>query len=98
MTSINGLPSSSIHGTQKSSQLRRKKKTTSSVSDVSSSAIVKKNAIDVKNMAKAEDSAQAIHYDLPEGRSRKALQEYMGVLHQAKREELAQMLGVDLYI
>ncbi len=98
MTSINGLPSAPIRGTQKSSQARRKKKATSSVSEGTSSSIAPKNAIDVKNMAQAEDSAQALHYDLPEGRSRKALREYMGVLHHAKREELAQMLGVDLYI
>ncbi|NCO47198.1 MAG: chromosome partitioning protein ParA, partial [Vibrio sp.] len=35
---------------------------------------------------------------LPEGRSRKAMEEYMDVMNQAKKEELAQLLGVDIYI
>ncbi|EEY44479.1 hypothetical protein VMA_002545 [Vibrio mimicus VM223] len=39
-----------------------------------------------------------MQYDLPEGRARKAMEEYLDVMNQARKEELAQLLGVDIYI
>ncbi|MFA0423475.1 chromosome partitioning protein ParA, partial [Vibrio sp. 10N.222.54.A1] len=32
------------------------------------------------------------------GRGRKAMEEYMDVMNQAKKEELAKLIGVDIYI
>jgi hypothetical protein len=49
-------------------------------------------------MSEAEYQQAKVQYDLPEGRSRKALDEYMKVMNNARREELAQMLGVDIFI
>ncbi|MEI8634280.1 chromosome segregation ATPase [Vibrio sp. PP-XX7] len=46
----------------------------------------------------AENFQSNLQYDLPEGRSRKALEQYFGVMNQARREELARLLGVDIYI
>ncbi|PSU32472.1 hypothetical protein [Photobacterium lutimaris] len=39
-----------------------------------------------------------IQYDQPEGRNRQALESYMGVMHQHKRDELSMLVGVDVYV
>jgi hypothetical protein len=52
----------------------------------------------IRHMSEAEYQQAKVQYDLPEGRSRKALDEYMKVMNNARREELAQMLGVDIFI
>ncbi|MDW2167201.1 chromosome partitioning protein ParA, partial [Vibrio sp. 2099] len=39
-----------------------------------------------------------VQYDLPEGNARKAMEQYMDVMNRAKKEELAQLLGVDIYV
>ncbi|MGF1763778.1 chromosome partitioning protein ParA [Aliivibrio kagoshimensis] len=45
-----------------------------------------------------KEHAQAhIQYDLPEGKSRQALEQYMNVFHQEKRDELSRLMGVDIY-
>lgn len=49
--------------------------------------------------AKESDIEKArLQYDLPEGHSRKAMEAYINMLNQSKKEELAQLAGVDLYI
>ena len=37
-----------------------------------------------------------VQYDLPEGRGRRAMEEYMDVMNQAKKEELAKLIGVGI--
>ncbi|AJR07954.1 hypothetical protein C9J03_14565 [Photobacterium gaetbulicola] len=39
-----------------------------------------------------------IHYDQPEGKNRQALESYLGVMHQQKRDELSMLVGVDVYV
>ncbi|MCQ1056546.1 hypothetical protein ACQKPX_07700 [Photobacterium sp. DNB23_23_1] len=39
-----------------------------------------------------------IQYDQPEGKNRQALESYMGVMHQQKRDELSMLVGVDVYV
>ncbi|GAK87694.1 UPF0325 protein YaeH [Vibrio ponticus] len=52
----------------------------------------------IRHVQESDIHKAQIQYDLPEGRSRKAMEEYMRVMNQAKRDELIQMLGVDIYI
>lgn len=52
----------------------------------------------IRNPELAGQAHQHIQYDLPDGRGRNALASYMDVLHQAKREELAALVGVDVYV
>ncbi|ADT87603.1 chromosome segregation ATPase [Vibrio furnissii CIP 102972] len=52
----------------------------------------------IRHVDPADINRAQLQYDLPEGRSRKALEEYMDVMNRARKEELAQMLGVDIYI
>jgi hypothetical protein len=64
----------------------------------SKNAVASAVALSVKAMKNADYQQSQVQYDLPEGRSRKALQEYFNVMSHDKREELSQMLGVDMYV
>ena len=103
MVSIQGLPPSRIPGTGKSSKAskaNKKQKAQAHTSSESYEPTPVANAV-ARSIHSAEESArfrENLQYDLPEGRARKALEEYFGVMNQARREELAQMLGVDIYI
>jgi hypothetical protein len=52
----------------------------------------------IRHADEADIERARVQYDLPEGHSRKAMQEYMHVFNQARRDELSQLVGVDLYI
>ncbi len=100
MVSINGLPAS-IPGSSKTNRVSKKNEVRKSQQkqDVGQpSKVANAVAHTIRNVQQADIEKAQIHYDLPEGRSRKALEEYMRVMNQAKRDELIQMLGVDIYI
>ncbi|KGY11975.1 chromosome partitioning protein ParA [Vibrio tubiashii] len=100
MVSINGLPPS-LPGPNKANKANKKSevKKSEDKSPVSQPTKVA-NAVahSIRHVSESEIHRAQVQYDLPEGRSRKAMEEYMDVMHQAKREELSQMLGVDIYI
>lgn len=100
MVSINGLPPS-LPGPNKANKANKKGevKKSEDKSPVSQPTKVA-NAVahSIRHVSESEIHRAQVQYDLPEGRSRKAMEEYMDVMHQAKREELSQMLGVDIYI
>ena len=52
----------------------------------------------IRHADEAEIERARVQYDLPEGYSRKAMQEYMDIFNRARKEELAQLIGVDIYI
>ncbi|WP_038178477.1 hypothetical protein [Vibrio rhizosphaerae] len=102
MVSIQGLPPSRIPGTGKSSKATKAKRQ-NDTSDAASGTYEPTpvaNAVthSMRSMQETERFQDNLQYDLPEGRARKALEAYFGVMTQARREELAQMLGVDIYI
>ncbi|MDW6003611.1 chromosome partitioning protein ParA [Vibrio mangrovi] len=102
MVSIQGLPPSRIPGTGKSSKTSKAKRQNAQ-SEASSGTyeptpVANAVAHSMRSVKDAERFQENLQYDLPEGRARKALEEYFGVMNQARREELAQMLGVDIYI
>lgn len=52
----------------------------------------------IRRADEAEIERARVQYDLPEGHSRRAMQEYMDIFNRARKEELAQLVGVDIYI
>ncbi|MFC3023404.1 chromosome partitioning protein ParA [Vibrio zhugei] len=99
MVTINGLPSS-IPGPNRTSKSKKNEVRQSHNPDKAAQTTKVAHAVSqsIRHMNESDLRGATLHYDLPEGRGRKALEEYMGVMHQAKRDELAQLLGVDLYI
>lgn len=100
MVSINGLPPS-LPGPNKANKTGKKnevKKTNDKTPVSQPTKVANAVAHSIRHVNESEIHRAQVQYDLPEGRSRKAMEEYMDVMHQAKREELSQMLGVDIYI
>ncbi|MDF2155284.1 chromosome partitioning protein ParA [Vibrio sp. CAU 1672] len=101
MASINGLPPASIPGANRTNKAGKKgqvKKAQDKQPVGQPSKVANAVAHSIKQVDEAQLHRAQVQYDLPEGRGRKALEEYMGVMNQAKREELNQLLGVDIYI
>ncbi|ORT50366.1 hypothetical protein ST37_10885 [Vibrio sp. qd031] len=95
MNRINGLPSQ-VTPLPKSD---RSKAQSTNKTDTNSTHSVMPLASKPIRMTSEERINQArVQYDLPEGSSRQAMQEYLNVANQARREELEQLVGVDLYI
>lgn len=100
MVSIHGLPAA-VPGLKKANKASKQSKINKSQSQQSANQTSKvANAVahTIRYVQESDIHKAQIQYDLPEGRSRKALEEYMRVMNQAKRDELIQMLGVDIYI
>lgn len=103
MVSINRLPPTVISNNRKVNNRKVNKKEPIKESNTTHNA---SKAALVTSASEASHSVQhlseydqtQLQYDLPEGHSRKALEQYMSVMNQTKREELTQLLGVDMYI
>ncbi|WP_434355889.1 chromosome segregation ATPase [Parasalinivibrio latis] len=52
----------------------------------------------IRNPEMAGEAHAQVHYDLPDGKSRQALSEYLSVMNQQKRDELIAMFGVDIFV
>ncbi|ALM71517.1 chromosome partitioning protein ParA [Vibrio vulnificus] len=101
MASINGLPPAIIPGTQRTNKSSNKRKVVKNQQQQAvgqTSKVANAVAHSIQNVKESDIHKAQIQYDLPEGHARRAMQEYMDVMNQAKREELAQLLGVDIYI
>ncbi|ELY5144294.1 chromosome partitioning protein ParA [Vibrio vulnificus] len=101
MASINGLPPVIIPGTQRTNKSSNKRKVAKNQQQQAvgqTSKVANAVAHSIQNVKESDIHKAQIQYDLPEGQARRAMQEYMDVMNQAKREELAQLLGVDIYI
>ncbi|EMN7254587.1 chromosome partitioning protein ParA [Vibrio vulnificus] len=101
MASINGLPPAIIPGTQRTNKSSNKRKVAINQQQQAvgqTSKVANAVAHSIQNVKESDIHKAQIQYDLPEGHARRAMQEYMDVMNQAKREELAQLLGVDIYI
>lgn len=64
----------------------------------STSKVATAVAESIRQVNESDIHRAQVQYDLPEGRGRKAMEEYLNVMNQARKEELAQLLGVDIYI
>ncbi|EID0059826.1 chromosome partitioning protein ParA [Vibrio vulnificus] len=101
MASINGLPPAIIPGTQRTNKSSNKRKVAKNQQQQAvgqTSKVANAVAHSIQNVKESDIHKAQIQYDLPEGHARRAMQEYMDVMNQAKREELDQLLGVDIYI
>ncbi len=105
MVSINGLPS--IPNQRKTQKAKTNKAVSKASTPSSTNAtnqttqvtkVAQAVAHSVKHLSGADVARAQVQYDLPEGRSKKALEAYMDVMNRAKREELEQLLGVDIFI
>ena len=101
MSSINGLSSAGMAGVRQTTTVTKKQATANTATPQSTTA-PSKVARAVSQSIHAVDESQIrraqVHYDLPQGHARKAMDTYMGVLHHAKKDQLAQLIGVDLYV
>lgn len=99
MVSIQGLPPALIQKQQGVGKKNQLKKTTGSRALVAQpSRVSTAVSAQVKQLNASEYANSRIQYDLPEGRNRQAMEEYMAIMLQKRREELAQLVGVDIYI
>lgn len=100
MVSINGLPPS-VPGPNRANKANKKnevKKSSDKTPVSQPSKVANAVAHSIRHVSDSELHKAQVQYDLPQGRGRKAMEEYMNVMTQAKRDELSQMLGVDIYI
>ncbi|MDN3613480.1 MAG: chromosome partitioning protein ParA [Vibrio gallaecicus] len=101
MVSINGLPPSSIGNTQKTNRTNKKnevKKGDNKGSVGQPTKVANAVSHSIRHVQESDIHKAQLQYDLPEGRARRAMEEYMDVMNQAKKEELAKLIGVDIYI
>ncbi len=101
MASINGLPPSTIPGTNRTNKVGKKgqvKKAQNKQSVGQPSKVANAVAHSIKQVDESQIHRAQVQYDLPEGNARKAMEQYMDVMNRAKKEELAQLLGVDIYV
>lgn len=101
MVSINGLPPARLPSTNKTSKTGKKGEVSQSEngkSVSSTSKVATAVAESIRQVNESDIHRAQVQYDLPERRGRKAMEEYLNVMNQARKEELAQLLGVDIYI
>lgn len=103
MVSIHGLPPALVQNQKvqkqqavgKNNQVKKANGSKAMVAQPSKVATAVTNQ--VKQLNASEYANSRLQYDLPEGGNRKAMEEYMDIMLQKRREELAQLVGVDLY-
>ncbi len=100
MVSINGLPPAAIPGSNRSNKANRQqvKKTETGTSVGQPTKVANAVSQSIRHLNESDLKQSNLQYDLPEGRGRKAMEQYMDVMNQAKREELNRLIGVDIYI
>ncbi|SDH70018.1 hypothetical protein SAMN04488136_1257 [Vibrio xiamenensis] len=98
MVSINGLPPAQISNASKAKKSDRKRKSQNGSSVGEPTKVANAVANTIRHVQESDIHRAQIEYDLPEGSGRKAMEKYMDVMNQARREELTQLLGVDIYI
>lgn len=98
MVMINGLTPTVIQKNQKAAKKGALKKENEGHDLAQTTKVAAAVSQSIRHLSESEFERAQIQYDLPEGQSRKAMEEYMDVYNRAKKEELAKLIGVDLYI
>lgn len=98
MVTIQGLPATTVNRAQKAKKRGGVNKQQDKTGGAQATKVAEAVSHSIRHADAAEIHKAQIQYDLPEGSSRRALEEYMQVLNRAKKEELAQLVGVDIYI
>ncbi|MDB1124508.1 chromosome partitioning protein ParA [Vibrio algarum] len=98
MVTINGLTPAVIQKNQKAAKKGALKKEQAGGSVVQTTKVAAAVSQSIRQLSESELEKVQIQYDLPEGQSRKAMEEYMDIYNRSKKEELAKLIGVDIYI
>ncbi|OOE77031.1 hypothetical protein [Salinivibrio sp. ML290] len=100
MVSINGVSSPQTNRPNHPQRAGKKPQTTRKQTPRTTQvAKAVRQRVDPAAIAQAEQAKQAyVQYDLPDGRGRQAMASYFAVLNQARREELINLVGVDIYV
>lgn len=98
MVSLNGLPPAAIPGSNKAQKSTNKRKSSAKTPIGEPSKVANAVANTIRHVQESDIHRAQVEYDLPEGSGRRAMEKYMDVMNQARREELTQLLGVDIYI
>jgi hypothetical protein len=96
MNRINGLPSQ-VTPLPKSDRSKAQA-THHAESDARTNQVMPLTSKPIRMASEDRINQTRVQYDLPEGSSRQAMQEYLNVANQSRRDELEQLVGVDLYI
>ncbi|MDO6705722.1 chromosome segregation ATPase [Photobacterium sp. 1_MG-2023] len=98
MVTIPRLPTTT-QAPQRTRRTNRKQKSEISASSAPQPTVVAQVVAEtIKDPALIENARSQVQYDSPQGKNKQALSAYMDVLHQAKREEYARLLGIDLFV
>lgn len=98
MVTINGLAPTQISSSKKANKKTSLKKEQQQEPVVQTTKVATAVSQSIRHIKESELERAQVQYDLPEGQSRRAMEEYLDVLNRAKKEELAQLIGVDIYI
>ncbi|MFC1234867.1 MULTISPECIES: chromosome partitioning protein ParA [unclassified Vibrio] len=98
MVTINGLTPTVINRNQKAAKKGALKKEQASDGVVQTTKVAAAVSQSIRQLSESELERVQVQYDLPEGQSRKAMEEYMDIFNRSKKEELARLIGVDIYI
>lgn len=98
MVTINGLTPAVIQKNQKATKKGALKKEQAGDGVVQTTKVAAAVSQSIRQLSESELEKVQIQYDLPEGQSRKAMEEYMDIYNRSKKEELAKLIGVDIYI
>lgn len=98
MVTINGLSPTIVPNTSKAKKKRLTKQNPTDNQVAKTTKVADAVANSIRQVSESEIEKAQIQYDLPSGGSRKAMEEYMDILNQSRKEELAQIIGVDIYI
>ncbi|UTV28532.1 hypothetical protein [Photobacterium atrarenae] len=95
MVSIQRLPTA-IPATKK--PVNQPERTAAAVQPAEPTVVAKAVAKTVADPALLQQAHANIQYDQPEGKHREALDSYLGVMHQSRRDALSDLVGVDVYV
>lgn len=98
MVMINGLTPTVIQKNQKAAKKGALKKEQTADGVVQTTKVAAAVSQSIRQLSESELEKVQVQYDLPEGQSRKAMEEYMDIYNRSKKEELAKLIGVDIYI
>ena len=98
MVTVNGLSPALVPNSSKASQKGALAREQDAGQGAQATKVAQAVSRSVRHVAESDFAKAQVQYDLPEGSSRKAMETYMDVHNQERREELGQLVGVDIYI
>ncbi|PJC85430.1 chromosome partitioning protein ParA [Vibrio sp. HA2012] len=98
MVMINGINTSAVSQAGKPNRRPGVRQENNSGEAAQPTQLARAVSHSIRRADEADIERARVQYDLPEGHSRRAMQEYMNIFNQARKEELSQLVGVNLFI